>query len=298
MVTPSPQARRLNEEESPGGNFRPLFSFRICDGAWNKVPRLTSKNCVNLDKCGAGSLVQKMRRAFFVVGPTATGKSDLAADVAEEMGAEVVNADAFQIYRGLDLLAAKPDASTLAKVPHHLVGTISLAEEMNAEKYRRAASQVIEEIHSRGTAAIVVGGSGLYVKSLTHGLAPLPQADPKLREELSAKSIDELRARLAGLTPKELQETVIAYEPVWAIGTGRNATPQQAQEAHALIRHSLSDMSDETTADRVRIQYGGSVKPENARELLSQPDIDGALVGGASLDPRSFAQIVKAARDK
>jgi len=106
----------------------------------------------------------------------------------------------------------------------------------------------------------------------------------------------QLRGSLAGLTPKELQEAVIAYEPVWAIGTGRNATPQQAQEAHAFVRHTLREMADDTTADRVRIQYGGSVKPENARELMSQSDIDGALVGGASLDPRSFAQIVKAAR--
>ena len=106
----------------------------------------------------------------------------------------------------------------------------------------------------------------------------------------------QLRGSLAGLTPKQLQESVIAYEPVWAIGTGRNATPQQAQEAHAFIRHILREMSDETTAERVRIQYGGSVKPDNARELMRQPDIDGALVGGASLDPRSFAQIVKAAR--
>jgi triosephosphate isomerase (TIM) len=108
----------------------------------------------------------------------------------------------------------------------------------------------------------------------------------------------QLRGSLKDLTEKELQETVIAYEPVWAIGTGRNATPQQAQEAHAFIRHILGKMSDEGTAERIRIQYGGSVKPENARDLLSQPDIDGALVGGASLDPRSFAQIVKAARDE
>ena len=108
----------------------------------------------------------------------------------------------------------------------------------------------------------------------------------------------QLRGSLAGLTPKELQETVIAYEPVWAIGTGRNATPAQAEEAHAFVRHTLREMADDATAERVRIQYGGSVKPENARELMSQPDIDGALVGGASLDPRSFAQIVKAARDK
>jgi triosephosphate isomerase len=107
-----------------------------------------------------------------------------------------------------------------------------------------------------------------------------------------------LRGSLAGLNPKELQETVIAYEPVWAIGTGRNATAAQAQEAHAFIRHTLGEIADKPTAERIRIQYGGSVKPENARELMSQPDIDGALVGGASLDPRSFAQIVKAAREK
>jgi triosephosphate isomerase len=108
----------------------------------------------------------------------------------------------------------------------------------------------------------------------------------------------QLRGSLKDLSDKELQETVIAYEPVWAIGTGRNATPDQAQEAHAFIRHTLREMSDETTADRIRIQYGGSVKPENARDLMVQPDIDGALVGGASLDPRSFAEIVKAARDE
>jgi triosephosphate isomerase (TIM) len=108
----------------------------------------------------------------------------------------------------------------------------------------------------------------------------------------------QLRGSLKDLSEKELQETVIAYEPIWAIGTGRNATPEQAQEAHTFIRHTLRDMAGDATAERVRIQYGGSVKPENARELMSQPDIDGALVGGASLDPRSFAQIVTAARNK
>jgi triosephosphate isomerase len=108
----------------------------------------------------------------------------------------------------------------------------------------------------------------------------------------------QLRGSLKELNEKELQETVIAYEPVWAIGTGRNATPEQAQQAHAFLRHTLREMSDKATADRIRIQYGGSVKPENAQVLMAQPDIDGALVGGASLDPRSFAQIVKAAREK
>jgi triosephosphate isomerase len=108
----------------------------------------------------------------------------------------------------------------------------------------------------------------------------------------------QLAGSLAKLEAKELLETVIAYEPVWAIGTGRVATAAQAQEAHAFIRKTLADLSDESTADKIRIQYGGSVKPDNARELMSQPDIDGALVGGASLDPRSFAQIVQAAREE
>ena len=143
-----------------------------------------------------------MRRTFFIVGPTATGKSELAADVARELGAEIVNADAFQIYRGLNLLSAKPDASTLAKAPHHLIGITPLHEEMNAEKFRRAASHVIDEIHSRGKVAIVVGGTGLYVKALTHGLVPLPEANPKLREKLNAMSLDELQAHLMELDPE------------------------------------------------------------------------------------------------
>lgn len=105
----------------------------------------------------------------------------------------------------------------------------------------------------------------------------------------------QLRGSLAEVEGKAFLETVIAYEPVWAIGTGQTATAAQAQEAHAFIRRTLREMSNKSTADKVRIQYGGSVKPDNAGELLSQPDIDGALVGGASLDPRSFAQIVQAA---
>jgi tRNA dimethylallyltransferase len=143
-----------------------------------------------------------MRRAFFIVGPTATGKSELAADVAHEVGAEIVSADAFQIYRRLDLLTAKPDASTLAKAPHHLIGITPLHEEMNAEKYRRAASRAIDEINSRGRLAIIVGGSGLYIKALALGLAALPEADRKLREKLNAMTLDELRSQLIEFDPE------------------------------------------------------------------------------------------------
>src|SRR5215831_3247695 len=143
-----------------------------------------------------------MSHTFFIVGPTATGKSELAADVAGEIGAEIVSADAFQIYRGLDLLTGKPDASTLAKAPHHLIGAAPLSEDMNAEKFRRAATRVMEEINLRGKVAIVVGGSGLYIKTLTHELAPLPASNPKLRERLNAISLDELCLQLIELDPE------------------------------------------------------------------------------------------------
>jgi triosephosphate isomerase len=103
----------------------------------------------------------------------------------------------------------------------------------------------------------------------------------------------QVRGSLAGLSKEQMLETIIAYEPVWAIGTGKTATTEQAEAAHAFIRGLLGKMFDETVARRVRIQYGGSVKPSNARELMSQPDVDGALVGGASLEPRSFAEIIK-----
>jgi triosephosphate isomerase len=103
----------------------------------------------------------------------------------------------------------------------------------------------------------------------------------------------QVRGSLAGLTHEQMAETVVAYEPVWAIGTGKTATTQQAQEAHAFIRGVLAKAFDAATARKVRIQYGGSVKPANAKELMSQPDVDGALVGGASLEPRSFADIIK-----
>ena len=103
----------------------------------------------------------------------------------------------------------------------------------------------------------------------------------------------QVHGSLAGLSKEQMVESVLAYEPVWAIGTGKTATTAQAQEAHAFIRGLLVKMFDETVARRVRIQYGGSVKPSNARELMSQADVDGALVGGASLEARSFADIIK-----
>src|SRR5690348_12114165 len=142
-----------------------------------------------------------MRGVFFIVGPTATGKSDLAANVARELNADIVSADAFQIYRGFPLLTAKPDRATLAQAPHHLIGTMPILEEMNAEKFRMLALQTISEIQSRRKLAIVVGGSGLYIKALTHGLSATPGSDPKTRAKLEKLSLEQLQRRLKKLDP-------------------------------------------------------------------------------------------------
>ena len=113
-------------------------------------------------------------------------------------------------------------------------------------------------------------------------------------EKTEAVIVDQIRNGLVDLTAEEMANMIIAYEPIWAIGTGKNATPQQAQDVHALIRELVSDAFGEAAASSLPILYGGSVKPGNAGELLAQADIDGALVGGASLEAESFEAIVRA----
>ena len=134
-------------------------------------------------------------------------------------------------------------------------------------------------------------------KALQTGLTPIVCVGEMLAEREGGKTErvvdDHISNGLAGISAAEMQRTIIAYEPVWAIGTGKTATPQQAQEVHAFIRGRLARLWDAATAAAVVIQYGGSVKPDNVAELMAQPDIDGALVGGASLKADSFEQLVK-----
>ncbi|MGE5309042.1 MAG: triose-phosphate isomerase [Deltaproteobacteria bacterium] len=135
--------------------------------------------------------------------------------------------------------------------------------------------------------------------ALAAGLTPIVCVGETLAEREANKTFavleDHVKNGLAGISEKDAQKTVIAYEPVWAIGTGKTATPQQAQEAHAYIRGLLEKMFGKEISAAMRIQYGGSVKPENTEELMRQPDVDGALVGGASLKVDSFSDIVKKA---
>jgi len=131
---------------------------------------------------------------------------------------------------------------------------------------------------------------------LAAGIRPIVCVGESLEEREAGRTLAVLEAQLTGSlaeVPRErARELTLAYEPVWAIGTGRTATPQMAQEAHACLRARLMDRFGEAGAE-IQIQYGGSVKPENVSTLMAQPDIDGALVGGASLEPESFSKIVR-----
>lgn len=133
-------------------------------------------------------------------------------------------------------------------------------------------------------------------KTLDAGLTPIfcigETKDERLGGQLEEVLKTQTTGGLEGLSAGQVESIVIAYEPVWAIGTGLTATSKEAQEAHAFVRSVLAGLFDQETAGKVRIQYGGSVKPDNVKELMAQPDIDGALVGGASLDPASFTSLV------
>ncbi|MEY2400888.1 MAG: triosephosphate isomerase [Ilumatobacteraceae bacterium] len=133
-----------------------------------------------------------------------------------------------------------------------------------------------------------------------HSMTPIVCVGETLEEreagETEARVLGQLRAALGGLKPDKIASLVIAYEPIWAIGTGRTATSDDAQQVCAALRMCVGEIGGPEAADAVRIQYGGSVKSSNIAELISRPDIDGALVGGASLDPDEFARICKLGR--
>src|SRR6266581_1812079 len=262
-----------------------------------------------------------MTRAFIIVGPTATGKSELAADVAREVSAEIVSADAFQIYRGLDLLTAKPDASTLANAPHHLIGTVPFTEAMNAEKFRRLGLRAIEEINLRGKLAIVVGGSGLYIKALTHGLAPLPESDPKLREKLNAMRLDNLRSQLVELGSEAAKKIDIknrrrlvraleiclisgkpASEVVAGVGhSGRSGSSIPAtgvfvfrdrNELYQRINQRVETIFERGVIEEVR---AAAVTSATASQMIGLREIRELLAGKKSL-PQCIAEIQQATR--
>ncbi len=141
------------------------------------------------------------RAPFFLLGPTAVGKSALAVELAERIGGEIVGADAFQIYAGLDVLSAKPSAELRARVPHHLIGEVPLTASFDVAQWLGRARECVAGISARGRVPIICGGAGLCVRAFTHGLAPLPGADPSLRASLETEPLPMLAERLLSLDP-------------------------------------------------------------------------------------------------
>jgi triosephosphate isomerase len=207
-----------------------------------------------------------------------------------------------------------PPFPALAAVARGLQGTaVALAaQNVNAEKQGAFTGEVSPPmLVELGCAFCIVGHSErrtLYRESdadvarkaaalLAHGIRPIVCVGESLEQREAGRTREVVGAQLAGslaaVPAERAEEVVVAYEPIWAIGTGKTATPALAQEVHAAIRAALGERFG-ARGERIRIQYGGSVKPDNAKALLVEKDIDGALVGGASLDAQGFAQIVRA----
>jgi tRNA dimethylallyltransferase len=158
-----------------------------------------------MSHCPASSLPEPL----YICGPTASGKSSLALEMAEQLAGEIVNADAFQLYRGLEIISAAPPSAERALVPHHLYGVLDPTDAADAQLYVQLAKPIIAAIQSRGKTPIITGGSGLYLKFLTHGAAPLPTGDAAMRAAMEARPLEELVAELKKLDPVEASRTAL-----------------------------------------------------------------------------------------
>ena len=252
---------------------------------------------------------------FYIVGPTAVGKSEIAGEVALRCNGEVVSADAFQIYASLGLLTAKPDAELLRKVPHHLVGAVDLMTRMDAALFRRLALRAIRAIYAQGKPAFVVGGSGMYVKALTHGLSELPPGNTELRASLNDLSASELLRQLAEADPETAQtidgnnkhRLVRALEVCLLSGRPISAQRQRAEppvaaagvflfrerpELYARIDARVKWMFANDVVGEVRA--AGRVGPTAAKTLGFQQIRD--LIAGRISEPECIAAIQQATR--
>ena len=235
------------------------------------------------------------------VGETESFLNDFRMEVEEVSSVEIVIAPPFTAIAKLSELLGGSQKIRLGAQNFYFEKSGAYTGEISATMLRELFVKYVIIGHSERRAIFGETDALINQKVLAaHAseLKPILCVGETLAEREAGKEKEvletQLRGGLVGVTAEQLLDTVIAYEPVWAIGTGKTATSAQAQDAHAHTRAVLAELTDQATADKVRIQYGGSVKPANALELLSQPDIDGALVGGASLEPRGFAEIVKA----
>lgn len=232
---------------------------------------------MTVEACWSSRAVHSPRMIFVLCGATASGKSAAALALARQTGGEIVCADAFQLYAGLPILTAQPDGEDLAAAPHHLYGSVPLQDDMDAARFARMAQETIDAILKRGRPVIITGGSGLYIKALTHGLSPLPPADAALRAELDAMPSGELTARLLALDPdaaasvnlqnpryvqRALEIAILTGQPVAAQKTSFAGGPRPGihgfvlqrdrEELYARINQRTCDMLASGALDEVR----------------------------------------------
>ena len=241
-------------------------------------------------------------KMFKTVHDTVRHIKELRPLLKDARGVEVIVAPPFPaIYAAAE--AARGSDIEIAAQNLHWEREGALTGEVSAPMLRDAGAEYVIVGHSErrtlfGETDLTVNKK--LVAALAAGLGPIACIGETLDQREANQTLDvldrQLQAGFDGLTAEQLAECLLAYEPVWAIGTGRNATPEQAGEAHAHIRGRVRQWFGADAAERCRILYGGSVKPENIASLVAQPDVDGALVGGASLDARAFSEIVHLAQ--
>ncbi len=232
-------------------------------------------------------------------GEAAAAIAELRKDLPNKPGLEIAVCPSF-LALGAALEAVKGSVIQVGSQNVHFAESGAFTGEVSCGQLKDAGISLAIIGHSERRQFF--GETDDTVNKRTHaalkaGIRPITCIGETLAErqggQTEAVLERQLSLGLAGLTPEQMEKTVLAYEPVWAIGTGVTASPQQAQEAHAFIRAKLTQLFGAATAGKVLIQYGGSVKPDNVAELMSQKDIDGALVGGASLKAAEFATLLR-----
>ncbi len=253
---------------------------------------------------------------FVLAGPTACGKSEAAAALAVEWRGEIVNADAFQLYRGWPVLTAAPEEGTLQRVKHHLYSCVDLDEEMSAARFRQMALPVLWDIAERGGIPIVVGGSGLYVKALTHGLSGTPGCDAVLRRELGGLDAARLREWLAAVDPeaaqridpanrryleRALEMVLLSGKPVAEVKQAWNGSPRgvrgvcllrERRELYARIDRRVEVMLQRGLVEEVR---GLGELSATAEKAIGVREIRDFLAGNCDL-PEAVQRIQQASR--
>ena len=219
-------------------------------------------------------------RALYIVGPTGSGKSSLASDIAGKLGGEIVNGDAFQLYKDIEIVTASPSKDELAKAPHHLYGRLDLTEESNASKYSILAKDKIAKINANNKLAIVTGGSGLYIKSLTHGLSNLPASDPKVRKELDQLPLEKLIEKLNVIDPigaqtinlKNKRYVIRALEISLLGGKPMSEVKKEWKNNNPLFNGIIIDRSREELYNRINSRVISMFKSGATEEIRQLPD--------------------------